>query len=64
LTSTASALAEIGERAKAEQVLQLGLEQAKNLYVCRFIVAATYADLGEHEKAIQSLEEGFRQRST
>lgn len=64
LTTTASALAEIGERAKAKQVLSQGLQLANDRYVCRFIVAATYADLGDNEKAIDSLKEGLKQRST
>jgi len=64
LTTTASALAEIGESAKARKVLSQGLQLAKDRYVCRFIVAAAYADLGDYERAIDSLEEGLKQRST
>ena len=64
LAATASALARVGERAKARQVLNKALEEAKDRYVCRFLVAAAYVELGEKEKALQSLEEAFRQRST
>ena len=62
--TTASALAQVGETLKAKKVLARALEQAKQRYVCRFIVAAAYTELGENEKALQSLEQAFLQRST
>jgi TolB-like protein/DNA-binding winged helix-turn-helix (wHTH) protein/Tfp pilus assembly protein PilF len=64
LTTTASALAQVGQSAQAKQVLGKALEQAKERYVCRFTVATAYADLGEKEKALEALEQGFLQRST
>jgi TolB-like protein/DNA-binding winged helix-turn-helix (wHTH) protein/tetratricopeptide (TPR) repeat protein len=64
LTTTASALAQVGQSGQAKQVLGKALEQAKERYVCRFTVATAYADLGEKEKALESLEQGFLQRST
>jgi TolB-like protein/DNA-binding winged helix-turn-helix (wHTH) protein/Tfp pilus assembly protein PilF len=64
ITTTASALAHVGQRREAKQLLGKALEQAKERYVCRFIVGATYAELGENEKALESLEQGFLQRST
>jgi TolB-like protein/DNA-binding winged helix-turn-helix (wHTH) protein/tetratricopeptide (TPR) repeat protein len=64
LTTTASALAQVGQSGQAKQVLGRALEQAKERYVCRFTVATAYADLGEKEKALESLEQGFLQRST
>src|SRR5262249_50582875 len=64
LVATASALARVGERAKARQLLNKALEQARDRYVCRFLVAAAYAELGEKERAFQSLEQAFLQRST
>jgi hypothetical protein len=45
------------------QLLGKALEQAKERYVCRFLVAAAYADLGDAEQAFESLEQGLRQRS-
>jgi eukaryotic-like serine/threonine-protein kinase len=63
-TTTASALARLGERADARQVLQRSLAVARERYVCRFIVAATYADLGDTKQALASLEEAYLQRST
>jgi TolB-like protein/Tfp pilus assembly protein PilF len=63
-TTAASALARVGERAEARRVLQRSLAVARERYVCRFIVAATYADLGETEQAFASLEEAYLQRST
>jgi len=62
--TTASALAQVGEKIKARQVLDRALEQAKRQYVCRFIVATAYTELGDNEKALASLEQGFLQRST
>jgi TolB-like protein/DNA-binding winged helix-turn-helix (wHTH) protein/Tfp pilus assembly protein PilF len=62
--TTASALAQVGEKIKARQVLDRALEQAKRQYVCRFIVATAYTELGENEKALESLQQAFLQRST
>jgi serine/threonine-protein kinase len=63
-TTTASALARLGERAEARRVLQKSLAVARERYVCRFIVAATYVDLGDTKQALASLEEAYLQRST
>jgi TolB-like protein/DNA-binding winged helix-turn-helix (wHTH) protein/Flp pilus assembly protein TadD len=62
--TTASALAQVGEKIRAMQVLDRALEQAKRQYVCRFIVATAYTELGDNEKALASLQQGFLQRST
>jgi TolB-like protein/DNA-binding winged helix-turn-helix (wHTH) protein/Tfp pilus assembly protein PilF len=62
--TTASALAQVGEKIKARKVLDRALEQAKQQYVCRFIVAAVYTELGDNEKALESLQQAFLQRST
>ena len=59
-----SALARVGERDKARQFLNRAQELAKAHYVCRFLLAAAYADLGENEKALESLERGYREKST
>lgn len=64
LATTASALAQVGERNKATLVLKQALEKAKKHYVCRFIVARAYIELGEKEEALQSLQQAFLQRST
>jgi TolB-like protein/DNA-binding winged helix-turn-helix (wHTH) protein/Tfp pilus assembly protein PilF len=64
ITTTASALARVREGGQARQVLGKALELAKERYVCRFLVAAAYTELGEKEKALESLEQGFLQRST
>jgi TolB-like protein/predicted Zn-dependent protease len=64
ITTTASALARVGHTAEAKQLLSKALEQAKERYVCRFIVAAAFVELGETEKAFDSLEQGILQRST
>src|SRR5467141_3349214 len=64
ITSTASALAHVGEGGQARQLLGKALEMARERYVCRFIVAAAYTELGENEKAFESLEQAFLQRST
>jgi TolB-like protein/DNA-binding winged helix-turn-helix (wHTH) protein/Flp pilus assembly protein TadD len=64
LATTASALAQVGEKSKANQVLGTALEEAKRQYVCRFIVATAYTELGENEKALESLQQAFVQRST
>ena len=64
LATAASSLAQVGEKAKANQVLSQALELAKDRYVCRFIVATAYTELGENEKALESLQQAFLQRST
>ena len=64
MAATASAFARVGESGKAKQLLSKALEQAKQRYLCRFLVAAAYTELGENEKALQSLEQAFLQRST
>lgn len=63
ITTAASALARIGQSGRAEELLRIALQQAKERYVCRFIVGATYVDLGDKKKALESLEQGFIQRS-
>ena len=60
----ASALARVGERDEATKLLERALELAKSKYVCRFLLAAAYTDLNEKEKALESLERGFREKST
>ena len=62
--TTASALAQVGEKIKGQHVLDRALDQAKRQYVCRFIVAAAYTELGENEKALEALQQAFLQRST
>lgn len=62
--TTASALAQVGEKVKAQQILDRALEQAKRQYVCRFIVATAYTELGDNEKALDSLQQAFLQQST
>jgi predicted Zn-dependent protease len=64
ITTTASALARVGQNAAAKQLFSKALAQSKDRYVCRFLVAATYTELGEKENAFESLEQGFLQRST
>ena len=64
ITTTASALAHVGQSGDAKRLLSKALDMAKKRYVCRFIVAATYAELGEKEQALESLEQGYLQRST
>lgn len=64
LATAASALARVDQRREATQVFAKALQQAKERYICRFLVATTYVELGEKEKALESLEEAFRQRST
>jgi TolB-like protein/DNA-binding winged helix-turn-helix (wHTH) protein/Tfp pilus assembly protein PilF len=64
ITAAASALAHVGERNQAGQLLSKALAMAKERYVCRFLVAATYAELGEKQQAMDSLEQGYLQRST
>jgi len=64
LATTASALAQVGEKTKANQVLSKALDEAKHQYVCRFIVAAAYTELGDNEKALEAMQQAFLQRST
>ena len=64
ITATAAALAHVGQDREAKQLLSKALEQAKERYVCRFLVADAYVELGDTEKALESLEQGFLQRST
>jgi tetratricopeptide (TPR) repeat protein len=59
-----SALARVGERDRAEKLLDRALELANSKYVCRFLLAAAYTDLNEKEKALESLEQGAREKST
>ena len=63
ITTTAAALAHVGRSAQAKQLLAQALEQAKQRYVCQFLMADSYAELGDREKALESLEQGFLQRS-
>src|SRR5579859_766193 len=60
----ASALARVGERDMARKYVDRALELAKSKYVCRFLLAAAYADLNEKDKALESLERGIREKST
>jgi len=64
LATTASALAHVGAKTRAHQVLDQALQNAKEHYVCRYLVSAAYTELGENEEALQSLQEAFAQRST
>jgi TolB-like protein/DNA-binding winged helix-turn-helix (wHTH) protein/Tfp pilus assembly protein PilF len=64
ISAAASGLARVGQSGQAKQFLGKALDMAKERYVCRFLVAATYAELGENEKALESLEQAFLQRST
>lgn len=64
ITATASALAHVGEHKEARELLSKALAMAKDRYVCRFLVAATYVELGEKQQALESLEQGYLQRST
>jgi len=64
LATTASALAHVGAKTRAHQVLDQALQNAKEHYVCRYLVAAAYTELGENEEALQSLQEAFAQLST
>ena len=64
LTTAASALARVGASSDARQLLSKALGQAKERYVCRFIVAAAYVELDETAKAFESLEQAVLQRST
>lgn len=64
VATAASAVAQVGQRQHAKDLLNLALEMAQKRYVCRFIVAAAYSELGEKEQALDSLELGYSQRST
>jgi TolB-like protein/DNA-binding winged helix-turn-helix (wHTH) protein/Tfp pilus assembly protein PilF len=64
MATIAAALARVGQKHEAKQLLSKALEQAKERYVCRFLVADAYVELGDTEKALESLEQGFLQRST
>lgn len=64
LVVAVSALARVGELDKATKLLDRALELARNRYVCRFLLAAAYADLGDKENALASLERGIREKST
>jgi hypothetical protein len=64
MTTTASALARIGERAEARGLLARALALAKERYVCQFIVAAAHMDLEDPTAAYTALEEAYLQRST
>jgi TolB-like protein/DNA-binding winged helix-turn-helix (wHTH) protein/Tfp pilus assembly protein PilF len=65
LTAMAAwALAHIGQSGKARQLLAKALEQAKQHYICRFLVADAYTELRENEKAMESMQQAFLQRST
>jgi TolB-like protein/DNA-binding winged helix-turn-helix (wHTH) protein/cytochrome c-type biogenesis protein CcmH/NrfG len=60
----ASALARVGQREQAINFVDHALKLAKSKYVCRFLLAAAYTDLNEKEKALESLQRGFREKST
>src|SRR5260370_30821500 len=45
ITATAAALAHVGQSREAKQLLSEALEQAKERYVCPFLVADTYVEL-------------------
>lgn len=64
MATAASALARLGQRARATQLVNQALESAKGRYICRFLVAGVYADLGDLQKALDSLERGYAERST
>lgn len=64
VATAASALAQVGQRKHAQQMLSQALAMAQKRYICRFIVAAAYAELGEKQQALDSLELGYTQRST
>lgn len=64
ITAAASALAQVGERNQARQFLSKALAMSKERYVCRFLVAADYVELGEKQQALESLQQGYLQRST
>jgi len=63
LITAAAALARAARPEEARRLLNAGLEQATQRYVCRFNAAATYVQLGETERAFESLDAAFLQRS-
>lgn len=63
LSTTASALAHIGETRHARDLLSKALAQANQRYVCRYNVGAGYVQLGDTGQAFESLEQAFLQRS-
>jgi TolB-like protein/DNA-binding winged helix-turn-helix (wHTH) protein/Tfp pilus assembly protein PilF len=64
MSTTASALAQVGQEKQARSLLKQAIENSRNHYLCRFLVATTYSELGDKEQTLQSLEEGYLQRST
>ena len=63
LITTAAALASAARPQEARRLLNAGLAQATQRYVCRFNAAAAYVQLGETERAFESLDAAFLQRS-
>jgi len=63
LITTAAALAKAARPEEARRLLNAGLAQATQRYVCRFNAAAAYVELGETERAFESLDAAFLQRS-
>jgi TolB-like protein/tetratricopeptide (TPR) repeat protein len=63
LITAAAALARAARPGEARRLLDAGLAQATERYVCRFNAAAAYAQLGETERAFESLDAAFLQRS-
>ena len=63
LSTSASALARLGDAGRAKRLLNKALAQAGDRYVCRFNVAARYAQLGDSKRAFESLEQAYLQRS-
>ena len=63
LITAAAALARAARPGEARRLLDAGLAQATQRYVCRFNAAAAYAQLGETERAFESLDAAFLQRS-
>jgi len=63
LITSAAALARAARPEEARRLLNAGLAQATQRYVCRFNAAAAYVQLGETERAFESLDAAFLQRS-
>jgi len=63
LGSLGHAFALAGNKAEAEKILALMLEQSKKRYVSPFYVAIVYAGLHENEKAMDWLEKACADRS-
>ena len=63
LAVAAAALAHVGQRGQAEELLSIALDGARDRYVCRFLVADAYIEVGDKDKALESLEQGLAQRS-